>query len=47
MTATGLVVTVLIVLVMAALVLLGPRVTARRSPPATDAPAPSPPHDLP
>ncbi|MGW3199234.1 hypothetical protein ACWDBD_32645 [Streptomyces sp. NPDC001118] len=47
MTATGLVITVLLVLVMAALVLIGPRLTARRPPPATDAPAPSPPHDLP
>ncbi|MCJ0872524.1 hypothetical protein [Streptomyces sp. AP-93] len=47
MTATGLVFTVLIVLAMAALVLLGPRLTGRLSPPATDDPAPSLPHNLP
>lgn len=47
MTATGLVITALIVLVMAALVLLGPRLTARRPPPETADPAPFPPHDLP
>ncbi|WP_158721394.1 hypothetical protein [Streptomyces sp. NRRL S-241] len=45
MTTTGLVITGLIVLVMAVLVLLGPRLTARRSPPADD-PAPSPPPDF-
>ncbi|MFI1648194.1 hypothetical protein ACH4XT_14820 [Streptomyces avidinii] len=47
MTATGLVITGLIVLAMAALVLLGPRLTARRPPPETDDPAPFPPLDLP
>ncbi|MER5984193.1 hypothetical protein ACFV0B_02195 [Streptomyces xanthophaeus] len=47
MTATGLVITVLIVLAIAALVLLGPRLTARRPPPETDDPAPIPPLDLP
>ncbi|MFB8310138.1 hypothetical protein ACFC5T_16435 [Streptomyces sp. NPDC055961] len=47
MTTTGLVITVLIVLAMAALVLLGPRLSARRPPPETNDPAPFPPLDLP
>ncbi|WP_435057696.1 hypothetical protein [Streptomyces sp. bgisy060] len=45
MTATGLVITVLIVLAIAALVLLGPRLTGRQPPSATGDPAPSPPPD--
>ncbi|MFC7992071.1 hypothetical protein ACFUV2_22450 [Streptomyces pilosus] len=47
MTTTGLVITVLLVLGMAALVLLGPRWSARRPPPTADDGTPSPPHDLP
>ncbi|MGW3387384.1 hypothetical protein [Streptomyces cinereoruber] len=45
MTITGLVITVLIVLGMAALVLLGPRWTAREPPPTRGDRTPPPPHD--
>ncbi|MFE0774288.1 hypothetical protein [Streptomyces sp. NPDC058861] len=45
MNATGLVITVLIVLAMAALVTLGPRWTTRRPPPTPDDHATPPPHD--
>ncbi|MFI5857418.1 hypothetical protein [Streptomyces parvulus] len=45
MNATGLVITVLIVLAMGALVILGPRWAARRPPPPTGDPAKPPPHE--
>ncbi|MEU5662114.1 hypothetical protein [Streptomyces longwoodensis] len=46
MTATGLVITALIVLAMAALVTFGPRWTARSPRPTTGDRTPPSPHDL-